>query len=311
MDTELEIADLAVRLSRRGCLRGWHARDVLDVLENLGRREKRRVAGRRALAEVESDLLAAGVHRDVSLIVEVDHIFEALEDAVVHVGLHEIWRRPLVCAAHTWRLEEAAELGDVARSVLVESGPIGRRIGVGAQTAIDVLGSKGIIPVGIRFLIGLLVVGVFDILRDTNVRITVHGERVFTLGDRLDCGYCRGRVALKALALAEVQLPPAFLGCGQRVQVHRWLPVFGGIVLRTERTDRSRGLVGSECLAKEFVNLLRSVHLEGILAVYLFEQGGIWPVRELLNQEWRISTVSRRIGSLGSVRHLVWIDGRL
>src|SRR6202011_5448889 len=104
--------------------------------------------------------------------------------------------------------------------------------------------------------------------------------------------------------------PPAFLGCGQRIQVHRWLPIFGGIVFRAERTDRSRGLVGSECLTKEFVDLLRSVHLEGILAVYLLEQGGVWPVRELLNEERGISTISGRIGSLRRVAHLVRIDGR-
>jgi hypothetical protein len=108
---------------------------------------------------VESNLLAAGVHGDVSLVVEVDDIFEALEYAVVHVGLHEVRRGPLVRAAHTRRLEEAAELGDIARNILVESGPIGRRIGVGTQTVIDVLGPERIVPVGIGFLIGLLVVG--------------------------------------------------------------------------------------------------------------------------------------------------------
>src|SRR6266481_8719165 len=133
LGTKLEIADLTVRLGRRSCLGGRHSLDILNVVEDLGWREESGVAGRRTLAEVESDLLGIGVHRDVSLIVEVDDILEALEDAVVHVSLHEIWRRPLVRAAHTRRLEESAKLGDVARNILVESGPIGRRIRVSTQ----------------------------------------------------------------------------------------------------------------------------------------------------------------------------------
>src|SRR5258707_12319925 len=207
---KLEIADLTVRLGRRSCLGGRHSLDILNVVEDLGWREESGVAGRRALAEVESDLLGIGVHRDVSLIVEVDDILEALEDAVVHVSLHEIWRRPLVRAAHARRLEEATKLGDVARNILVESGPIGRRIRVGTQTVIDVLGPKWIIPVGIGFLVSLLVVGVVDVLRDADVRITVHGERVFSLRDRLYCGYCRSGVAGRTTGLGDDRMPPAF-----------------------------------------------------------------------------------------------------
>jgi hypothetical protein len=210
LGAKLEIAGLTVRLARGSCLRRRHSCDVQDVVEDLGRRKKRSVTGRGILAKIESDLLAVCVHRDVPLVVEVDDIFEALEDAVVHVCFHEVWRR-LVRAGHTRRLKEAAELGDVARNILVESGPAGRRIGVGTQTLVDVLGSERIIPVGIGFLVGLLVVRVVDVLRDANIRITVHSERVFSLRTRLYRRYCRGGVALKALCLAEVQLPPAFL----------------------------------------------------------------------------------------------------
>src|SRR5258708_9663968 len=193
---ELEIADLTIGLGRGSCLGGRDSSDVLDVVEDLGRRKERSVAGRRALAEVECDLLAARVHSDVPFVVKVDDVLEALEDAVVHVSLHEIWRRPLVRAPHTRRLEEAAELGNVARNILVESGAIGRRIGVGTQTVIDVLGPKWIIPVGIGFLVGLLVVGVADILRDSDVRIPVQAERIFSLRDRLYSGYSLSRNAL-------------------------------------------------------------------------------------------------------------------
>jgi len=263
---ELEIADLTIGLGRRSCLGGRDSGNVLDVVKDLGWREEWGVAGRRTLAEVESDLLAIGVNRDVPLIVEVDDILEALEDAVVHVRLHEIWRRPLVRAAHARRLEEAAKLGDVARNILVEPRPIRSRIGIGTHTVIDVPGPEWIIPVGIGFLVGLLVVGVVDVLRDADVRITVHGERIFSLRDRLYRGYCHRGVTLKALGLAEIQLPPAFLGRGERVRVLRRRTILGGVVFRTERADLSRGLVCSECLTKEFVDLLRSVHLEGILA---------------------------------------------
>src|SRR5260221_9274289 len=137
-------------------------------------------------------------------------------------------------------------------------------------------------PVGIGFLGGLLVIGVVDILWDADVRITVHGERILSLRGRLYCGYCRGRVAGRTLGLAKEQLPPAFLGCGERVQVLRRRAILRGVVFRTERADLSRGLVGSECLTKEFVDLLRIVHLEVILAVHLFEYRGICAVRELL-----------------------------
>src|SRR5271165_4852158 len=103
-------------------------------------------------------------------------------------------------------------------------------------------------PVGIGFLVGLLVIGVGDILRDADVRITVHRERILSLRGRLYCGYCRGGVAGRTLGLAKIQLPPAFLGCGERVQVLRWRTILGGVVFRTERADLPRGLVGSECL---------------------------------------------------------------
>src|SRR5260370_40712058 len=45
---ELEIADLPISLGRRSCLEGRDSGDVLDVVEDLGRRKQRRVAGRRA-----------------------------------------------------------------------------------------------------------------------------------------------------------------------------------------------------------------------------------------------------------------------
>ena len=83
--------------------------------------------------------LTIGVYRNVPLVVEMNDVFEALEDAVMHICLQEIWRWPLVHAAHSRRLEETAELGDVARNILVESRPVGRRIGVGTETVIDVL----------------------------------------------------------------------------------------------------------------------------------------------------------------------------
>src|SRR6202011_2448095 len=53
---ELEIADLTIGLGRGSCLGGRDSSDVLDVVEDLGRRKERRVAGRRALAEVERNL---------------------------------------------------------------------------------------------------------------------------------------------------------------------------------------------------------------------------------------------------------------
>jgi hypothetical protein len=113
------------------------------------------------------------------------------------------------------------------------------------------------------------------------------------------------------LGLAEIQLPPASLGFGERVQVLRRRTIFGGIGFRTERADFFRGLVCSECLTKEFVALLRSVHFEGILGVNLFEQRGIWPARELLHEERRIPSQSRRIRSVRGIRHFVRIDGWL
>src|ERR1700737_64262 len=126
-------------------------------------------------------------------------------------------------------------------------------------------------PVRIGFLVGLLVVGVPQIFRDAYIRIAVHSERVFTLRNGLYSGDCCGGVARKALGLAKVQLPPAFLRCGERVQVSRWRPIFGGIVLRTEGADLSRGLVCSECLTEELVDLLRGIDAEDVLAVHLLE----------------------------------------
>jgi hypothetical protein len=87
--TELEIAYLAVRLGRCGRLGGRYSGNILHVIENLGRREERGEAGRGAFTEVESDLLAAPVHSDVPLIIKMDDLLETLEDAIVHVSLHE------------------------------------------------------------------------------------------------------------------------------------------------------------------------------------------------------------------------------
>src|ERR1700674_5968927 len=86
----------------------------------LGRRQEPGVAGRWAIAEVESDLVAAGVHGDVPLIVEMDDLLEALEYAIVHVSLHETRGRSSGHVAVTRRLEESTELEDVARNFLEE-----------------------------------------------------------------------------------------------------------------------------------------------------------------------------------------------
>jgi hypothetical protein len=118
------------------------------------------------LAEVESDLLASGVHRDVPLVVEVDDILEALEDAVMHVSLDKIRRWPLVCAAHARSLERSAKLADVTRNTLVESGAIGCRIGVSTQTVVNTLGSERVLPMRVWFLVGLLVIRITQIFRD-------------------------------------------------------------------------------------------------------------------------------------------------
>ncbi len=142
MRVELEIADLTIGLGRGSCLGGRDSGDVLDIVEDLRRRKEQSVAGRRAFPEIKSYLLAVGVDRDIPLVVEVDDVFEALEDAVVHISLHEIRRRPLVRAAHTRGLEEPTELGNVARNIFVEPGPIRSRIRVGTQTVIDVLGPE-------------------------------------------------------------------------------------------------------------------------------------------------------------------------
>ena len=99
---------------------------------------------------------------------------------------------------------------------------------------------------GIGLLVGLLVVGIPRIFRHADIRIAVHGQRVFPLRNGLYRGYRRGGVARRALGRTEVQLPPAFLGCGECVKFSGGHPVFGGIVLRTECADLSRGLVCSE-----------------------------------------------------------------
>src|SRR6266481_2905153 len=128
---ELEIADLTIGLGHGSCLGGRDSGYVLDVVEDLGRRKERSVAGLRAFPEVKSYLLAVCVHGDIPLVVEVDDVFEALEDAVMHVCFYEIRRRPLVCAAHARGLEEPAELGNVARNIFVEPVPIRSRIRIG------------------------------------------------------------------------------------------------------------------------------------------------------------------------------------
>jgi hypothetical protein len=87
--SELEIANLTVRCRLISRLGRRDSRDILHIVKNLGRREKRRVAGRRTFTEVKSYFLPAGVHSDVSLVVKMDYLLETLEDAVVHVSLHE------------------------------------------------------------------------------------------------------------------------------------------------------------------------------------------------------------------------------
>src|SRR6202035_1340299 len=111
-------------------------------VDDLRRRKERIVAGRRAFPEVKSYLLAVGVYGDIPLIVEMDDVFEALEDAVMHVCFREIRRRSFVRAAHARSLEEPSELGNVARNIFVKPGPIRRRIWVGTQTVIDVPGPE-------------------------------------------------------------------------------------------------------------------------------------------------------------------------
>src|ERR1700746_1742673 len=188
LSSELEIADLAVRLGRSGRL-GWrHSRDILYVVENLRRWEERGEAGRRALTQVESYLLAASVHGDVPLIVEMDDILETLKDAIVHVSLHETWGRSFVHVAVTRCLEESTELDDVAWNVVEEPGPIGCRMGVSTQAEIDEVSALWVKPVRIGHRVGLLVEGVRQIFRDADIRKAVHGERVFPLGYGLYTG---------------------------------------------------------------------------------------------------------------------------
>src|ERR1700730_8942430 len=185
LGAELEIADLAVRRDRGGRLSGRHSRDVLHVVEDLRRREEPGEAGRGAYTEVESYLLAAGVYGDVPLIVEMDDLLETLEDSIVHVSLHETWGRSSVHVAVTRCLEESTELEDVSRNVVEEPGPLGRRIVVGTQAIIDEASPKWVKPVGIECLVGLLVPGIKEILRDADIRIAVHGKRLFPL--RVEC----------------------------------------------------------------------------------------------------------------------------
>ena len=59
--SELEIPDLPVRLCRGSRLGWWYSRDVLNVVEHLGRREERSVVGRRSFAKVEDDLFTVGI----------------------------------------------------------------------------------------------------------------------------------------------------------------------------------------------------------------------------------------------------------
>ena len=112
LSTELEIPDLAIRLGRIGRL-GWrHSRDVLHVVEDLGRWEKWGESVRRAFTKVESYLLATGIHGDIPLIIEMDDLLETLKDAIVHVSLHETWGRSFVLVVVTRCLEESTELDD-------------------------------------------------------------------------------------------------------------------------------------------------------------------------------------------------------
>ena len=51
--------------------------DVLGIVQDLGRREERSVAGRRAFPAVKSYLLVASAPGDEPLVVGMDGIFEA------------------------------------------------------------------------------------------------------------------------------------------------------------------------------------------------------------------------------------------
>src|SRR5690242_6103422 len=104
----------------------------------------------------------------------MDDGFEALEYTVMHVGLHKVWRWSLVYASQARCLEESPELRDVARHLLIESGPIRRRVWVGTQTVVDVIGRQRVIPMRIAVFIGLLIVRISDIFWASDIRITVH-----------------------------------------------------------------------------------------------------------------------------------------
>ena len=143
LSSELEIADLAVRLGRLGRFGGWDSRDVLHIVEDLGRREQRSIAGWRAFTEVEGYLLTTGVHGNVPLVIKMDDLLETFEYAVMHVCLYKSWVGALVHVAHAWCLKEPTELGNITRNLIVESGSIRRWIGIRAQTVIDGLFGGG------------------------------------------------------------------------------------------------------------------------------------------------------------------------
>src|SRR5260221_14174148 len=69
--------------------------DVLAIVQDLGGREERRVAGRRAFPDVKSQVPIAGVPSAVPLVVGMDGILEARRH-LLHIS----------CIAHweTWRM---------------------------------------------------------------------------------------------------------------------------------------------------------------------------------------------------------------
>src|SRR5258708_19634521 len=136
----------------------------------------------------------------------------------------------------------------------------------------------------IGLLAGLLVEGGLCIPRDPDIRVAIHGEGIFPLSRGLYRRHRCRRVALKALGLAKVQLPSAFLGRRECVQVSRWRAILRGVVLRTERTDFSRGLIGGERFTEKFVDLLRGIDLKDVFTVHLLEYPGVSPTSDLLHE---------------------------
>ena len=132
-----------------GRLGGGEAGDVLHVVEHFRRRPERRVAQRRAVAEVEGDLLAVAVHGDVPGVVEVHDLLETLEDTIMHVRFDERRVRPQVDIARRRGQEEAPELGDVARRIVEELGPVERSDGVAAEAIVDEIPPERVISVGL------------------------------------------------------------------------------------------------------------------------------------------------------------------